>query len=236
MRARALPIASLIVAATLLAGSRARADQSADSSTSLTQLAPAMGAPSAAAEGTPAPVVPHAPHRPDGLEPLAPGISEHPYQLDSGVRPYQYRLSVSPAYGYLGSGDLFSFRLTYNPNNWLGYEAALGHNPGHSVHAVLHTFSAVVRRPLPGRLQPYLSAGYGMVIVFPGPSLNAAPVTKNAVVLGGGCEWFIRNDLALRGDLREATVFGSQRAQPGVVLYDYVQGTIGLAFYRSIRP
>jgi hypothetical protein len=170
------------------------------------------------------------------LEPLAPDVAAHPFQVDPGVRPYQNRLSVSPAYGFLGSGDLFSFRLAYNPNNWLGYEAALGHNPGHSVHAVLHTFSAIVRRPLPGRLQPYLSAGYGMVIVFPGPSLNAAPVTKNAVAVGGGCEWFIRNDLALRADLREATVFGSQRAQTGVVLYDYVQGTIGLAFYRSIRP
>lgn len=182
-------------------------------------------------DGTPAVVT-----RADGLQPLVPAISAHPYHLDPGVRPYQYRLSVSPAYGFLGSGDLFSFRLAYNPNQWLGYEAALGHNPGHSVHAVLHTFSAILRRPLPGRLQPYLCAGYGMVIVFPGQSLNAAPVTKNAVALGGGCEWFIRNDLALRGDLREATVFGSQRAQPGVVLYDYVQGTIGLAFYRSVRP
>jgi hypothetical protein len=225
-----------MLAASLLAGARAHADESAPPAQADTIAAPPQMALDTPANADMSPPPAHAARRADGLEPLAPGISEHPYHLDPGVRPYQYRLSVSPAYGYLGSGDLFSFRLTYNPNDWLGYEAALGHNPGHSVHAVLHTFSAILRRPLPGRLQPYLSAGYGMVIVFPGPSLNAAPVTKNAVAVGGGCEWFIRNDLALRGDLREATVFGSQRAQPGVVLYDYVQGTIGLAFYRSIRP
>jgi hypothetical protein len=225
-----------MLAASMLAGAHVRADQSLEPAAPLAQVTPATMQPTAASTVTPSSAPTHAPRHADGLEPLAPGVSEHPYHLDPGVRPYQYRLSVSPAYGFLGSGDLFSFRLTYNPNHWLGYEAALGHNPGHSVHAVLHTFSAILRRPLPGRLQPYLSGGYGMVIVFPGPSLNAAPVTKNALVMGGGCEWFIRNDLALRGDLREATVFGSQRAQPGVVLYDYVQGTIGLAFYRSIRP
>lgn len=230
-------IRPLAVVIALAFAANARADAPApEVSPAPPSLAPAAA--QAAPPVTPAPVssVRHVPMRADGLQPLVPAVAGHPFQVDSGVRPYQYRLSVSPAYGFLGSGDLYSFRLAYNPNDWLGYEAGLGHNPGHSVHAVLHTLSVILRHPFAGRLQPYLSAGYGMVIVFPGQSLNAAPVTKNALALGGGCEWFIRNDLALRGDLREATVFGSQRAQPGVVLYDYVQGTIGLAFYRSIQP
>jgi len=223
-------VCAVMLAATLI-GAGARADAPAGDVASAT-------APSTTSASSPAPAPAVTSHgvRQNGLQPLVPAVAARPFEVDPGVRPYQYRLSVSPAYGFLGSGTLFSFRLAYNPNDWLGYEAALGHNPGQSVHAVLHTFSAIVRRPRAGRLQPYLSLGYGMIIVFPGQSLNAAPVTKNAVAYGGGCEWFIRNDLALRGDLREATVFGSQRAQPGVVLYDYVQGTIGLAFYRSIRP
>jgi hypothetical protein len=177
-----------------------------------------------------------APARADGLEPLVPELSAHPYALDPGVRPYRHRLSFSPGFGYLGAEPLYSVRLGYCPDSWLGYEASLGHNPGQSVHAVLHTLSAIVRRPLPGRFQPYVSAGYGMVMVFPGRSLNASPVTKNAVALGGGLEFFIRSDLALRGDLRHATVFGKQRDREGIVAYQYLQSTVALAFYRSIRP
>jgi opacity protein-like surface antigen len=104
------------------------------------------------------------------------------------------------------------------------------------VHAVLHTLSAIVRRPFPGRFQPYLAGGYGMVLVFPGQSINASPVTKNALALGGGLEFYIRSDLAIRADVRRATVFGRQRDQEGIVAYEYLQETIGLSFYRSIRP
>ena len=42
--------------------------------------------------------------------------------------------------------------------------------------------------------------------------------------------------LALRGDVRGASVIGAQRDREGIVAYNYFQGTIGLAFYRSIRP
>ena len=49
-------------------------------------------------------------------------------------------------------------------------------------------------------------------------------------------ELFIRDDLALRAECRQAAVFGEQRGRSGVVVYDYTQATIGLAFYRSIRP
>jgi len=170
------------------------------------------------------------------LESLEPELASHPYRLDPGLRPYRDRLSVSPAYGWLGSDPFYALRVTYNPQSWLGYEASLAHSPGQSVHALLHTFSAIVRRPLPGRIQPYLSGGYGMMVVFPGLAVDAAPVTRNALVGGAGLELYIRNDLALRGDLRGATVFGGQRDHDGVVAYSYSQGTIGLAFYRSIRP
>ena len=173
---------------------------------------------------------------PPRLEALVPALAVAPYRLSPGPREFQHRISVSPGYGTFGSEPLFTFRLGYNPDSWLGYEAAIAHNPGHAVHALQHTVSAIVRRPRPGRLQPYLAAGYGMMIVMAGRSLNAASVTKNSMTLGGGLEFYLRNDLALRADARRATVFGKQRDREGVVAYDYSQGTIGLAFYRSVHP
>jgi hypothetical protein len=170
------------------------------------------------------------------LTPLVPDVAAHPYRLEPGVRPYRNRLSVSPGYGYFGTGTLYTLRAAYNPEGWLGYEAAIGHNPGRAVHAVLHTLSVVLRRPLPGRVQPYLTGGYGMVIAFPGQAFNAVPVTKNAVTAGGGLELYLRGDLALRADLRHATIFGEQRDRQGIVAYQYSQGTIGLSFYRSVQP
>jgi len=181
---------------------------------------------------TPAPVT----RTRDGLEALNPDIANHPYGLASGPREYRHRFSFSPAYGRLGTDPMFVARIAYNPDSWLGYEASIGHNPGQSTHAVLHTVSAIGRYPLPGRFQPYATLGYGMVMVFPGRSINASPVTKNTLAIGGGLEFYIRSDLALRADMRHATVFGRERDREGVVAYDYLQETIGLAFYRSIKP
>lgn len=187
----------------------------------------------AAREPAPSPV---RKRRDDGLEHLVPALSENAYRIESGPRQFLNRLSFSPGYGALGSEKLFAFRIGYSPNSWLTYEGSLGHNPGESVHAVLHSLNAIVRHPLPGRVQPYLTGGYGMLMVFPGQSINADPVTKNALMGGGGLELYIRSDLAVRGDVQYATVFGQQRAREGVVAYDYLQYTAGLAFYRSIRP
>lgn len=184
-----------------------------------------------AADAESAPSLAHAP-----LEPLVPELADQPYRLAPGNREFLHRVSVSPGWGTFGSDRLFALRLAYNPNAWLGYEAAIGHDAGTAVHALLHTVSAVVRRPLPGRIQPYGTLGYGMIVVFPGLSVNAAPVTKNALTWGGGVELYLRSDLAVRGDLRQATVFGRQRDREGIVAYDYLEGTIGLAFYRSVRP
>lgn len=172
----------------------------------------------------------------DGLEALVPELAEHPYRLPPGLRPFEHRLAFSPGYGSLGSKRLFIARVTYHPSHWLGYEWSLGHNPGQSVHAALHMLSLVVRRPLSGRFQPYAAGGYGMMLVFPGQSINAAPVTKNALTIGGGAEFYIRGDLAVRADVRLATVLGRERDRDGIVAYDYLEQTIGLAFYRSIRP
>ena len=171
-----------------------------------------------------------------GLEALRPEAARAPFALAPGVRPFRERLSVSPGYGVMGQERLFVLRAAYHPTNWLGYEATLGHNPGQSVQAVLHSFGVLLRWPLAGRFQPYGTAGYGMVMVQPGPSLNAKPVTKNALTGGAGLELFIRDDLSLRSEWRQAAVFGEQRGRSGVVVYDYTQATIGLAFYRSIRP
>jgi len=172
----------------------------------------------------------------DGLEALVPQAARAPFGLEPGMRPFRERLAVSPGFGLLGTEKLFLLRAAYHPSEWLGYEAALSHNPGQSVHAVLHTFSVLLRWPRPGRMQPYATAGYGMVMVQPGPSLNAKPVTRNALSGGAGLELYIRDDLALRGEWRHAAVFGEQSGRDGVVVYDYMQATIGLAFYRSIRP
>lgn len=172
----------------------------------------------------------------NGLEALRPEAARAPFALSAGVRPFRNRLSVSPGYGVLGRDRLFVLRAAYHPSSWLGYEASLGHDPGQAVHAILHSFSMLVRWPLAGRLQPYAAAGYGMVMVEPGPSINAKPVTKNALTGGAGLEWFIRDDLSLRSEVRQAAVFGEQRGQTGVVVYDYTQATIGVSFYRSIRP
>ena len=173
---------------------------------------------------------------PQHLESLVPELAEHPYAMKPGPREFAHRMSFSPSYGMLGTDPLFNFRLAFNPSNWMGWEASLAHAPGQSVHAVLHSLSLIARKPMASRLQPYLAAGYGMMIVFPGQSTNAVSVTRNALVGGGGVEFYIRNDLALRGDVRGASVIGAQRDREGIVAYNYFQGTIGLAFYRSIRP
>jgi hypothetical protein len=199
---------------------------------------PAAGDSSAVVEepvAAPPPPAPKPSRRPQ-LEALVPELADAPYRLDPGPLPFQHRLSMSPSVGYLGSENLFAFRLGYYPDSWLGYEATVAHNPGESVHAVLHTVSAIVRRPLAGRFQPYVSGGYGMIMVFPGQSLNASPVTKNALAVGGGLEFFIRSDLALRADVRHATVFGREKDRDGVVAYGYLQETVGLSFYRSVTP
>jgi len=191
---------------------------------------------SAAVSEASAPAPPAAPARRPALEPLVPALGEHPYRLAPGTRPYLGRLAVSPGWGFLGSDHLFALRVAYNPERWLGYEASLAHNPGHAVHAVLHTLSVLVRRPLDGRLQPYLTGGYGMMVIFPGQAVDAAPVTRNTLAGGGGLELYIRDDLALRAEWRQTAVFGPQRDRGGIAAYDYSQGTIGLAFYRSIHP
>lgn len=172
----------------------------------------------------------------DGLEHLVPELANNAYRLQPGERPYEHRLSVTPGYGKLGSERLFALRVAYNPNTWLGYEASIEHNPGEAVHAVLHTLNVVLRHPFPGRFQPYVTGGYGMITVHPGRSLNADPVSKNLLSYGGGIEVYIRSDLAIRGDMQRATVFGRERDRDGVVVYDYLQQTIGLCFYRSIAP
>ena len=175
-------------------------------------------------------------YRKDGLEALVPELAVNAYSLASGPRPFLNRLAVTPTLGTLGTERLFMVRIAYNPNSWLGYEAELGHNPSQAVHAILNRLSLIVRRPVPGRLQPYVTAGYGMTVVLPGRSVNADAVTKNMLTMGGGLELYVRDDLALRGEMRRSTVFGRQANREGLVTYDYVEQTLGLSFYRTIRP
>jgi opacity protein-like surface antigen len=165
---------------------------------------------------------------------LVPELEDAGYRVSGGSERFTHRVSFSPAYGKLGGNELFSFRLGYAPNTWLGYEMALGHNPADGLHALLHTFNVILRGPLPGRFQPYATLGYGMLTVYPGQALNADPVTKNALAYGGGLEIYIRNDVALRGELRGTTVLGQELNTTGTVAYDYREYTIGFAFYRNL--
>lgn len=170
----------------------------------------------------------------DGRQWLVPALKDAGLRVSPGPRQFLRAFAFSPAIGQLGDEDLFALRLAYNPNPWLAWEVALGHNPTSSLQALLHTFNAVVRRPLPWRLQPYLTAGYGMMTVYPGQALEADPVTKNAVTLGGGLEFYLRDDVALRGEMRAATVFGQQAGREGTATYTYREYTAGIVFYRKL--
>lgn len=165
---------------------------------------------------------------------LVPELEGAGYRVSRGTERFSHRVSFSPAYGQLGDNQLFSFRVGYSPNTWLGYEISLGHNPADGLHALLHTFNVIVRKPLPGRFQPYGTLGYGMLTVYPGQALNADPVTKNTLTFGGGMEIYIRDDVAVRGELRGATVLGQELNTTGTVAYDYREYTIGFAFYRNL--
>ena len=165
---------------------------------------------------------------------LVPELKGAGLRVSPGPRQFLRAFAFSPALGRLGDEDLFALRLAYNPNPWLAWEVALGHNPTSSLQGLLHTFNAVVRRPLPWRAQPYLTVGYGMMTIYPGRALEADPVTRNTVTCGGGLEFYLRDDVALRGELRADTVFGKDAGRDGTATYTYREYTVGIVFYRKL--
>jgi len=194
---------------------------------------PPLAAPPAAAD--PADMAPDpTPVVSDGREYLVPDLAEGTFHVSDGPRPFRNRVAFSPSFGWLGDDRLFAVRGSYHPSPWLAWEAGLGHAPGESVHALVHTLSGLLRYPLPGRFQPYVSGGYGMVLVFPGESLNADPVTENTLAAGGGLEFYVRDDLALRVERRAVFVIGDDPATDGSATYEYGETTFGLAFYRGL--
>jgi len=215
---RILLLAVVVVLATFLLA------RAADAQTDSTVVAVA----DADDEGAPVP------EEKDEITYLVPELKDAGYSVAPGRKAYKNRLGFSPAIGQLGSETLFAFRLSYHPNNWLGYELALGHNPAESLHAMLHSFNVLLRYPIPWRAQPYITAGYGMMTVFPGKAINADPVSKNTLLAGGGLELYIRDDVAVRGEFRGATVLGQERDQEGTVAYQYREYTVGFVFYRSL--
>ncbi len=173
-------------------------------------------------------------HTGNGLIYLVPSMENAGFRVTNDKNRFKHRISFSPAYGKLGSDDLFAFRVGYSPNTWLGYEVSFGHDPASSLHALMHTFNVILRYPLSGRFQPYGTLGYGMMTVYPGQAINADPVSKNALTAGGGLEFYIRDDVAIRAEMRGATVLGQQLHTEGTVAYDYREYTIGFAFFRSL--
>lgn len=166
------------------------------------------------------------------LEYMVPEMEGRSFGLTPGPRPYRQRLAFSPGFGRLGSEPYYLLRLAFNPTAHLGYEAQIGHNPAQSVHALVHSFSALLRWPLPGRLQPYLTAGYGMMLIFPGRVFQADPVTANQVSVGAGLEIYLREDVALRGEMRTNRLLNGQNARVAG-RQDYGEFSVGLAFYRD---
>jgi len=170
----------------------------------------------------------------DGREYLVPALADDPFSVGEGPRPYERRLSFTPGAGTFGDDRMYSLRVAYNPSSWFGWEAGLEHAPGEAVHAALHTVGAVARYPLPWRVQPYARGAYGMIMVFPGKSIKADPVTENALIAGGGVEFFVRDDVALRVELSAATIIGSERTSDDTVAYQYRQTLFALSFYRAL--
>lgn len=170
----------------------------------------------------------------DRLEYLVPELEGNLFSVGSGPRSFRNRLSFSPGFGRLGDEPLYLFRVGYNPNEWLGWEAHVGHNRGDSVHALFHFLNAQVRYPVPFRVQPYLSGGFGIVMVFPGNSVNSDPVTENALTGGAGLELYLRDDVAVRGEWRRIGVFGRDPFTQKSTTYSYGEATLGLTFYRRI--
>jgi len=170
----------------------------------------------------------------DEREFLVPAMRDRGLSVEPGTRPYADRLGFSPAIGRLGNEPYYALRASYHPSRFLGWEAHLGHNPSESVHALVHALLVQLRWPLPWRLQPYLTVGYGMMLVFPGRVFEADPVTENQIGAGAGLEFFLRDDVALRGEIRGATITGSSSTRDRD--FDYREFTVGLVFYRTIEP
>ena len=173
---------------------------------------------------------------PAAVEYLVPAMQGRSFAVEPGPRPYLDRLGFSPGFGQLGGETYYAMRMSYNPLRWLGWEAQLGHNPSQSVHALVHSLSAQVRWPLPWRVQPYGIVGFGMMMIFPGRVFEADPVTKNVVAGGAGLELYLRDDVALRGELRGTTVLGSRSVDENDGSTSYREFTFGLTFYRTIEP
>ena len=168
----------------------------------------------------------------DDREFLVPDMEGRGLSVEPGPRPYLDRLGFSPGLGRLGSEPYYVVRASYNPSRFMAWEAHLGHNPSESVHALVHALHLQLRWPLPWRAQPYLSVGYGMMLVFPGRVFQADPVTENQVGVGAGLEFYLRDDVALRGEIRGTSIVGSSARDAGG--QDYREVTLGLVFYRTI--
>lgn len=170
------------------------------------------------------------------VEHLVPEMQGRSFALEPGPRPYRDRLGFSPGFGRLGGEDYYTVRMSFHPLRWLGWEAHLGHNPSQSVHALVNGLNVQLRWPLAMRVQPYGTLGFGMMMIFPGRVFEADPVTRNQLTAGAGLEFFLRDDVALRGELRGATLVGGSDASGIDGGFRYREYTFGLTFYRTIQP
>jgi hypothetical protein len=64
--------------------------------------------------------------------------------------------------------------------------------------------------------------------------LNADPATENVLTAGGGLEFFVRDDLAIRAEARGVAAMGDDPHTNESVAYGYGESTFGLVFYRGL--
>ena len=148
--------------------------------------------------------------------------------------------SISPLAGFaLFEGDQFlktspvyGGAFGYNFDEHFGVELGgsfidSGTRRGNSVdvHTYFYHMDALYHmKPWGGKFQPYLAAGVGgMTFDYEGDVRGKDPVTAFAVNYGGGVEYFIADNFALRGDVRHVITtnggFNDLLCTAGVTVY-----------------
>jgi hypothetical protein len=151
----------------------------------------------------------------------------------SATPPAAETLTLGATAGRFGADPVYALRLGYFALPWLGVEATLAHNPSSDVQALLHYVDAAARWRGPLRFSPFATAGLGTIHVFPGDAVNARSVTKLLLNVGGGTHFALRDDVALRLEVRSFTVVDQQEGRGGA--YHYMEWSGGLTFSRPLH-
>ena len=59
---------------------------------------------------------------------------------------------------------------------------------------------------------------------------------QNQLGIGAGLEFFLRDDIALRTEIRGTSVIGSPPDGQSTESYEYREFTVGMTFFRTLGP